>query len=349
MELISPAHVDSPFHFRFLEADKNPHPLLQLEDCSVGYADRIILTDANLTLQPGDRIGLLGPNGAGKSTLIKLLAGTLQPGTGKRLTAQDLSIGYFAQHQLEQLDLHASPLLHLQRLDPEATEQSLRDFLGGFGFAGDQALASVKPFSGGEKARLVLALIVYQRPNLLLLDEPTNHLDLEMRHALGQALQEFAGAMLIVSHDRHLLRITSDRLCLVYDRRLEDFPGDLDDYPSWLMEHRRQVNSENRASGEHTATARRERKRLAAEHRRQLQPLKNRLRELERELAQQQQQRQRLEANLADNDLYVAERKEELKQRLAEKVELDRKIETNEETWLEIITQLEAAQMPETY
>jgi ATP-binding cassette subfamily F protein 3 len=351
MELISPAHVDSPFHFRFREPEKNPHPLLQIDDCAAGYADNIILAHAEFSIQPGDRIGLLGPNGAGKSTLIKLLAGALQPAAGQRLPAQDLRIGYFAQHQLEQLDTQASPLLHLQRLDPDASEQQLRDFLGGFGFAGEQALALVGPFSGGEKARLVLALLVYQRPNLLLLDEPTNHLDLEMRLALGQALQDFAGAMVIVSHDRHLLRITSDQLWLVYGGRIDNFTGDLDDYPAWLMEHRRQLSDqgESASTGEHTATARRERKRFAAEQRRQLQPLRNSLRKLEQEMARHQQQQQQLEVQLADNALYQAARKEELKQCLAEKAAIDRLIEDAEENWLEISEKLEAAQTSETY
>ncbi|MFI0460209.1 MAG: ABC-F family ATP-binding cassette domain-containing protein, partial [Candidatus Thiodiazotropha endolucinida] len=215
MEVIAPAHVDSPFHFSFAEPDKNPHPLLQLSDLEVGYDGQSILRDVQFNLAPGDRIGLLGPNGAGKSTLIKLLAGELEPISGLRSPAQELRIGYFAQHQLEQLDPDATPLLHLQRLDRKASEQSLRSYLGGFGFHDDQSLQPVAPFSGGEKARLVLAMLVYQRPNLLLLDEPTNHLDLEMRYAVGQALQDYQGAMVIVSHDRHLLRITTDEFWLV--------------------------------------------------------------------------------------------------------------------------------------
>ena len=351
MELIGPAHVDSPFRFSFREPEKNPHPLLQLDVCSTSYGDQVVLRQVNCSIQPGDRIGLLGPNGAGKSTLIKLLAGELAPSQGRRVGAQDLRIGYFAQHQLEQLDAQASPLLHLLRLDPVTGEQVLRDFLGGFGFIGDQALAPVAPFSGGEKARLVLALLVYQRPNLLLLDEPTNHLDLEMRHALGRALQDFPGAMLIVSHDRHLLRITSDRLWLVNDGRIDDFNGDLDDYPAWLMEHRRQLQAQGVtvASGDHTATARKERKRQAAEQRRQLQPLINRLRRLEQDLTQHQQHQQHLENRLADNNLYQAENKEALKQCLAEKAVIDRLIEETEENWLALSEKLEAAQTSETY
>ena len=351
MELIGPAHVDSPFHFRFLEAEKNPHPLLQLDQVSCGYGGLAIFQHATCSIEPGDRIGLLGPNGAGKSTLIKLLAGSLAPIAGMRHPALELRIGYFAQHQLEQLDPQASPLLHLERLDPKASEQSLRNFLGGFGFIGDRAMELVAPFSGGEKARLVLALLVYQRPNLLLLDEPTNHLDLEMRHALGQALQDFSGAMVIVSHDRHLLRITTDRLWLVHAGRVDDFAGDLDEYPAWLMEQRRQLDgtAKQAPEGEHTATARKERKRLDAQRRRQLQPLKNNLRKLEQVLEQHQEQQKRLEARLADTGLYQDERKEELKHRLTEKAEVDRLIEQIEENWLEISEKLEAALMAETY
>jgi ATP-binding cassette subfamily F protein 3 len=351
MELIGPAHVDSQFRFAFREPEKNPHPLLQLDGCAVGYGDAPVLEHVDFSVQPGDRIGLLGPNGAGKSTLIKLLAGQLTPSAGRRLPAQDLRIGYFAQHQLEQLDGQASPLLHLQRLDPGATEQALRDFLGGFGFIADQALAPVAPFSGGEKARLVLALLVYQRPNLLLLDEPTNHLDLEMRHALGQALQDFPGAMLIVSHDRHLLRITSDRLWLVYDGGIEDFSGDLDDYPAWLMEHRRRLQEpvERAGTPEHSALARKERKRQAAEQRRQQQPLRDSLRKLEQALSRHQQQQQDLEDRLADNALYQAENKEALRQCIEEKARVDRMIEDAEASWLEISEKLEAAQTSETY
>ena len=351
MELIGPAHVDSPFHFRFLEAEKNPHPLLQLDQVSCGYGGLAIFQHATCSIEPGDRIGLLGPNGAGKSTLIKLLAGSLAPIAGMRHPALELRIGYFAQHQLEQLDPQASPLLHLERLDPKASEQSLRNFLGGFGFIGDRAMELVAPFSGGEKARLVLALLVYQRPNLLLLDEPTNHLDLEMRHALGQALQDFSGAMVIVSHDRHLLRITTDRLWLVHAGRVDDFAGDLDEYPAWLMEQRRQLDgtAKQAPEGEHTATARKERKRLDAQRRRQLQPLKNNLRKLEQVLEQHQEQQKRLEARLADTGLYQDERKEELKHRLTEKAEVDRLIEQIEENWLEISEKLEAALIAETY
>ncbi|MBL3529221.1 MAG: ATP-binding cassette domain-containing protein [gamma proteobacterium endosymbiont of Lamellibrachia anaximandri] len=346
MELIASAHVDSQFHFSFLEPEKNPHPLLQLEQVDGGYDESPVFSKATVLIEPGDRVGLLGPNGAGKSTLIKLLAGSLEPLAGSRHPAQDLRIGYFAQHQIEQLDPEASPLLHLERLDPLASEQRLRDFVGGFGFRGDRAMEKVAPFSGGEKARLVLALLVYQRPNLLLLDEPTNHLDLEMRHALGSALQEFVGAMVIVSHDRHLLRITTDQLWLVHGGRVEEFAGDLDDYPAWLLEQRRQTNGGEKplADGEHTAKTRRDRKRQEAEQRRQLKPLRNRLKKLETEMERCQQQQQDLEEILADTGLYQDDRKEEMRRRLAEKAALDALLSDTEEAWLEAGEALETAQ-----
>ncbi len=281
MEQIVPAHVDSPFHFAFPQPDRLPNPLLRLDEASAGYAGSAVIEGLELSLSPGDRVGLLGPNGAGKSTLIKLLAGGMQPLSGRIERAADLAVGYFAQHQLDQLHSGHTPLEHLLQVAPRATEQSLRDFLGGFGFAGDRALEPVAPFSGGEKARLALALLVYRRPNLLLLDEPTNHLDLEMRHALGQALLEFEGAMVIVSHDRHLLRITSDRLLLVNAGRVEEFRDSLDEYPRWLASRStpEPVPSE-RADAAHTAGMRKERKRAEAERRRGLQPLKRRLTEL---------------------------------------------------------------------
>ena len=239
MQEIAPAHVDSPFHFSLLEPEKRPNTLLRLEEVAAGYDDTPIIKDVGLIITPGDRIGLLGPNGAGKSTLIKLLAGSALDSSikiqhGHRELGKETKIGYFAQHQLEQLQPEHSPVEHLQQLDPNAREADLRTHLGGFGFSNDMALAKVAPFSGGEKSRLVLAMLVYQRPNLLLLDEPTNHLDLEMRQALATALQDFNGAMVIVSHDRHLLRVTCDQLLMVHDQRVEEFALSMDDYPKWL-------------------------------------------------------------------------------------------------------------------
>jgi ATP-binding cassette subfamily F protein 3 len=351
MEVIAPAHVDSPFHFSFAEPEKNPHPLLQLSDLVAGYGDESILNNVHLNLAPGDRIGLLGPNGAGKSTLIKLLAGELEPVSGQRTPAQELRIGYFAQHQLEQLDPEATPLLHLRRLDREASEQSLRNYLGGFGFQDDQTLQPVAPFSGGEKARLVLALLVYQRPNLLLLDEPTNHLDLEMRHAVGQALQDFQGAMVIVSHDRHLLRITTDEFWLVYRGQVEPFPGSLDDYPQWLAGERRSGESEEQIDsqlGDHTAAAKRDRKRQQAEQRKRLQPLRRQQLKFEQEMEKLQQRQQQLDQLLADPLLYDASQKDELKCILKEKRDLDRELSDCELRWLAVSEQLEAVQNDET-
>ncbi|CAG7857835.1 partial putative ABC transporter ATP-binding protein YheS, partial [biofilm metagenome] len=248
MEIIAMAHVDSPFDFSFSNPGRMPNPLLQLEKVDVSYGQATVLQTINLNITPGDRIGLLGPNGAGKSSLIKVLANELMPSTGVRLAADALKIGYFAQHQLEQLRLDESPLWHLQKLDPKATEKELRNFLGGFDFRGDKVLEPVQPFSGGEKARLVLALLVYQNPNLLLLDEPTNHLDLEMRQALSVALQDYEGAIVLVSHDRHLLRTVADQFLLVSDKQCRPFDGDLDDYRLWLSEQKKNINNQNDAA-----------------------------------------------------------------------------------------------------
>ena len=238
MEELTAAHVDSPFDFVFRESQKISSPLIDLSDARLGYGDKAVLEKVKLQLTPGARIGLLGPNGAGKSTLIKNLAGELSPLSGRLTRGENTVVGYFAQHQLDSLDSKASPLLHLQRLAPTEREQTLRDFLGGFDFRGARIDEPVLNFSGGEKARLALALIAWDRPNLLLLDEPTNHLDLEMRLALTMALQEFSGAVLVVSHDRHLLKSTTDNFYLVADGKVEEFDGDLEDYTRWLVEYR---------------------------------------------------------------------------------------------------------------
>ncbi|MGB7931017.1 MAG: ATP-binding cassette domain-containing protein [Gammaproteobacteria bacterium] len=345
MELIAPAHIDSPFHFSLRSPEKLPDPLLSLRAVAAGYGAATVIGGVELGLSPGERIGLLGPNGAGKSTLIKLLAGELAPQQGRREPAQDLRIGYFAQHQIEQLDAHGSPLQHLLRLDPSAREQELRDYLGGFGFPADQALAPTGPFSGGEKSRLVLALLVYQRPNLLLLDEPTNHLDLEMRQALATALQDFAGAMVLVSHDRHLLRVTSDRLVLVHAGRVEEFPDSLDDYPQWLAAQNRQSRLvPGNADGPGAAALRKEKKRLEAEQRRQLQPLREKITRAEAALAGMHVRQHELEQRLAEPGLYRPENKAELNALLCEKADVDRESEILERDWLETCEQLEAQQ-----
>jgi len=283
MEKIAAAHIDSAFNFSFPPISQKGAggDLIRLEKVSVGYTDTPVLEKIMLRIVPGSRLGLLGPNGAGKSTLIKLLAGQLKHKQGQCTLGEGLQIGYFAQHQLEQLRGEDSPLQHLQRLDTKTTEQSLRNFMGGFGFVGDMALAPVAPFSGGEKARLALALLVWQRPNVLLLDEPTNHLDLEMRHALTLALQDYAGALVIVSHDRHLLRTTTEELLLVANGRVKAFEGDLADYRQWLFEHRkssltlldkRGESSVGKKYTDQTLT-RLEKKRLEAQQREQRRPL----------------------------------------------------------------------------
>jgi ATP-binding cassette subfamily F protein 3 len=345
LKAISPAHVDSPFHFSFHAADKAPDPLLRLEGVSAGYGDTPVLSGVSLSLSPGDRLGLLGPNGAGKSTLVKLLAGSLPPLAGERQAAPDLNPGYFAQHQLEQLSADQSPLEHLMRLDPLAREHDLRDHLGGFGFTGDQALMPSGPFSGGEKSRLVLALLVYRRPNLLLLDEPTNHLDLEMRQALAVALQDFDGAVVLVSHDRHLLRLTADRLVLVHDGRVSEFGDSLDDYPSWLAERSRQERGAPRDATPLTgAAARKERKRLEAERRRQLQPLRRKIGEAEAELAQLHARQEQLQHGLAAPEIYADANKAQLKALLMEKADVDSRCEALERQWLQDCEQLETLQ-----
>jgi len=348
MTVIAPAHVDSPFRFAFKPPVKNPRPLLRLDEAAAGYGDTPIFRDARFSLNPGDRIGLLGPNGAGKSTLIRLLAGELAPMTGERIEAQDLAIGYFAQHQLEQLHPEHSALEHLQQLDPKASEQSLRDFIGGFGFAGDRATGPVAPFSGGEKARLVLAMLVYQKPNLLLLDEPTNHLDLEMRLALAEALQDFEGAMVIVSHDRHLLRVTCDQLVLVHGGRVHEFDGDLEDYPRWLAQQQRQTEAAPDAAEDDSAAGsaadRKARKRDEAEQRRRLQPLRQQVQRAEQQVDRLSARQAELEAELADPALYEDANRERLKGLLADKARLDGELETVEAEWMDAAEALEQAQ-----
>ena len=341
MEVIAPAHVDSPFRFEFPAPAKLPNPLLQLEDLAAGYGSEAVLEEVALSLTPGARFGLLGPNGAGKSTLVKVLAGELQPLTGRRQPADALALGYFAQHQLEQLHPDETPLEHLARLDPRSGEQQLRDFLGGFGYGGDLAVEPVGPRSGGEKARLVLALLVYQRPNLLLLDEPTNHLDLDMRYALTVALQGFEGALVVVSHDRHLLRTVTDTLLLVDGGRVQPFDGDLDDYRSWLAARR--SGGDDRAAAGAGGTSRKSQRREAAAQRRRLQPLRRRAGRLEAEVERLTARKSELEERLTDAALYEADRKDELRRLLAEQSETDQALARAEDKWLAVSEELESA------
>ncbi|MDD1612868.1 MAG: ATP-binding cassette domain-containing protein, partial [Methylococcaceae bacterium] len=343
MELIALAHVDSPFHFSFAEPGRMSNPLLTLDDADIGYGDKIVVNKAGLSLSPGDRIGLLGPNGAGKSSLIKVLAGAMPPLCGERQESMHLKIGYFAQHQLEQLRVDESPLWHFQKLDPQATEKDLRNFLGGFDFQGDKVMEPVRPFSGGEKARLVLALLVYQNPNLLLLDEPTNHLDLEMREALIMALQDYQGALVTVSHDRHLLRSVTDRLLLVADGKVEAFDGDLDDYRNWLGEQKK-GEARDTATEAVSAVNRKDQRKLDAERRQRHKPLMDALKKAEQAVEKFHQEQRQLEQLLADPAIYGESEKNRLKEVMARKVQVDKALEDAEALWLEAEERLSAAQ-----
>ncbi len=346
MELIAPAHVDSPFNFRFRQAEKMPNPLVTLDNAAIGYCEQPLLSKVKLTIHPGDRIGLLGHNGAGKSTLIKLLSGELKVLQGDFTPAKELNIGYFAQHQLEQLDFEASPLLHLQRIDPKATESDLRKYLGGFAFNNDMAIDPVAPLSGGEKARLVLALVVYQKPNLLLLDEPTNHLDLEMRHALTVAMQEYEGAMIIVSHDRHLLRTVTDTLLLVADGRVTEFDGSLDDYRQWLSQQAKKTPVDTKQPKNNSLEDSQNKKQLrqqSAEKRKLLKPLQNKLQKLEKKMEELSSNKDLLEEKLADNDIYNEKNKDILKTLLEQQGQVNNSLQQVEIDWLEVSEELESA------
>ncbi|MDR8522420.1 ABC transporter ATP-binding protein [Shewanella fidelis] len=342
MTELLPSQADSPFSMAFREPEALPNPLVTMEQVSIGYGETEILKKVHLNLVPGARIGLLGRNGAGKSTLVKLLSGELSPMQGKYETNPGLNIGYFAQHQLEFLSLDDSPLQHLVRLAPNAREQELRNFLGGYGFNGDMALSPVRPFSGGEKARLVLALLVWQRPNLLLLDEPTNHLDLEMRHALTMALQTFEGAMIIVSHDRHLLRLSCSDYYLVDQGEVKSFEGDLDDYHQWLLDAAKAAAKVEEAPDSNKPVQDKKlQKRLEAELRQKLSPLKKVQTKLEKEQQKANDRLKELEDMLADTSLYDADNKAKLTQVLAERTTLTQSLEESEMEWLEIQEQIE--------
>ncbi|MEW6165717.1 MAG: ATP-binding cassette domain-containing protein [Pseudomonadota bacterium] len=345
MELISAAHVDTPFSFRFREPEGVSDPLLTLEDAAVGHGATALLDGIRLTLRPGSRIGLLGRNGAGKSTLVKLLAGEKSVLAGRRLEGRHLKIGYFAQHQMELLRPEESPLRHLARQEPQTREQELRDYLGGFDFRGAMADAACGNFSGGEKARLALALMIRTRPNLLLLDEPTNHLDLEMREALTLALQETEAAVVLVSHDRHLLRTTVDDLWLVADGHAIPFDGDLDDYAAWLAQRRAAAKpavSDRATQREQRGDERAAKKAAQAERRK----LEKELEKLEKQLAGWQTECVELEARLADPALYAQAGRVTLDELGRRRMELTAAIEVAEARWLEIQEALESAHTP---
>ncbi len=346
MELIAAAHVDSPFEFEFPPAGTSAKQLVRLADVTLGYGDAPpVFENLEYAILAGERIGLLGPNGAGKSTLVKALAGELAPGAGERHVAQGLRIGYFAQHQLEQLDPEASPLLHLQRIDPTAREQDLRDFLGGFDFRGDMASAPISRFSGGEKARLVLALIVRARPQLLILDEPTNHLDLEMREALAEALQDYTGALVVVAHDRHLLAATTDTLWLVDAGTVEPFAGDLDDYRDWVLSARSRTTQAALAdAARETPDRKAQRRQEAAARQRRFdsrKPYIARQDRIGRDMEMLETEKRGLDEWLATPAAYEEAAKDALKAALARTGELSWQLARLETEWLELAEALE--------
>ncbi|MCX7215799.1 MAG: ATP-binding cassette domain-containing protein [Burkholderiales bacterium] len=356
MEELAPLRAAAEFSFEFREPERAPNPLLVLDEVDTGYRnesneEKIIVGNITFTLQAGQRIGLLGVNGAGKSTLIKTIAGDLSPLSGDKHLGKGLVVGYFAQQQLEMLQHDDSPLMHLMRIAPNAREQELRDFLGRFNFPGDMVKSPIAPFSGGEKARLALALIVWQRPNLLLLDEPTNHLDLETREALTEALAQFDGTLILVSHDRHLLRATTDEFLIVADGQLTSFDGDLDDYRDWLFKTRVKTSASANEPSKTAApvstpiTDRKEDKRIDAKERQRLssqrKPLEKRLQKIEAEIGDAQRQKASIESTLADSTVYEEPRKTELTQLLEKQQRCTALLEQLESEWLEIQESLE--------
>ena len=346
MEEIAPAHVDSPFRFHFMEPEKQPQHLLGLTDATLGYDDGVVLDNVNLTLLAGDRVGLLGMNGAGKSTLVKALSTGSTLLGGERHLSKDTKIGYFAQHQLDLLRPESSPVDHLREYAPDDREQDLRSYLGRFGFGGERIFEPVAPFSGGEKARLVLALMIRQGPNLLLLDEPTNHLDLEMRQALSVALIEYSGALVVISHDRHLLRSVCDELLIVHDGVVDRFDRSLDDYPDWLREQ--DEKSEQAMAkwkdGPAKSVNKKQQRREQAEERQRLKPLQDKVRAVEKELASNRARLVEVEARLTDESMYTdPDRKDELTRLIQDQAAVRSKIESLEEAWLEASETLEQA------
>jgi ATP-binding cassette subfamily F protein 3 len=352
MQKVAQAHVDSPFSFSFPQPGKVSDPLLTLSDASLGHGERAVLTKVSVSLSPGDRIGLLGKNGAGKTTLLKSLTGELPLMSGERTEGAHLQIGYFDQQQLEVLDLDASAFLHIQRLSPKARDQEILDFLGGFDFRGDRAKEAIRPFSGGEKARLALAHVAWQAPNVLILDEPTNHLDLDMRHALEVALQDYAGAIVLVSHDRHLLRNSVEQLLLVNEGSVEDYGGDVEAYEKWVLSAN---SSEAPMPAVHQTPAmedagdRKARRQASADRRAQLQPLKKVIRQLEAKMEKGQRALDFLQAQLADGDLYTQSAGDELAELLKQEGQLKRELADIESEWLaqqEALDALEADALP---
>ena len=349
MEVIASAQVDSPFSFRFFDNDKVSNPLISVQDARLGYGDTIVLDRIRFSLSPGDRIGLLGVNGAGKSTLIKGLTGELESGFGEITRGSNCQIGYFAQHQIDVLDMQESALWHIQQLGQKDNEHRIRSFLGGFDFHGDKATQAIAPFSGGEKARLALAILVWQKPNVLLLDEPTNHLDLDMRSALTLALQDFNGALVVVSHDRHLLRHSVDEYCLVHDGHVDAFDGTLQDYHQWVDNPNTSLEQLSSKSTDKVAKSRpsqsteskKQKRKQSAEQRQALSALNNRIKRTEQKMENNKQALQKVETLLADGDLYEAHNKAQLEDLIYQQVDLKKEYQALEESWLALNEELE--------
>ncbi len=353
MTTLAPAHVDSPFRFSFRAPDALPNPLVLIRDADIGYEDNVVLNNISLNIQSGDRIGLLGANGAGKSTLIKAIVGDLALQKGERLPAQALKLGYFAQHQVDQLRDDQTALQALMTTDPSLTDAQARSFLGGFGFSGDQALQSAETMSGGERARLALSLIVYAKPNLLLLDEPTNHLDIQMRDALAEALQHYGGALLVISHDRSLLRSVVDDLILVSDGSVAPFDDDLDGYARWLSDYRsraglvetaQEQNNDRTVTNGHSTVDRKQQKRDQAAIRAKLRPLTRAIEQTERKLERCVNELSKTRDRLASNELYTAENKILLTEALALEAEQKQQVTVLEDQLLDNMQALEQAE-----
>ncbi|QOW44432.1 MULTISPECIES: ATP-binding cassette domain-containing protein [Acinetobacter] len=354
MQELAPAHIDTPFTFSFREPSKMSSPLLTLEHADVGYGDKLIITNVNLQITPSSRIGLLGMNGAGKSTLIKSLVGDLALLQGIRKPSELLNIGYFAQHQMDALDGNASPMLQLARIaDPKISEATLRSFLGSFGFSGERMDTPSEGFSGGERARLALALIVWLKPNVLILDEPTNHLDLDMRHALTMALQDFEGAVVLVSHERQLIASVCDELILVHNGQSKEFDGDLQDYATWLRQARVEImkkgqepvtplQSQVEVKPQVSKVDKEAQRKLAAQRREQTRPIRKNIEKLDTQISKIQPRLAEIEESLADTALYDASRKDDLLKLMSEQTELKTKLEQAEEQMLELMMELEA-------
>lgn len=337
METVSAVQTESPFQFEFKEPQKCPNPLISLQESQVAYGEKLVLNHLNFSIAPNDRIALLGPNGAGKSSFIKLLAAEITSSYGHYTQGTGLKIGYFAQHQVDHLQLDKTPLDHMRLIAPHTREQELRSFLGGFGFSANRSFEPVHHFSGGEKSRLALALIVWQKPNLLLLDEPTNHLDLEMRQALCLSLQDYEGAMVIVSHDRFLLRATVDQLILVADGKIAPFTGDLNDYEKWLFEYRKKNAT---SSTSDMPSIQEEQRALDAKVRDERKPLLKQLKELEITLEKLKEIAIQLEIELSNDKLYLPHNEDKLKKLLAKDTEVKANIQQTEEDWLKVSEQL---------